>query len=42
MTIKFKCAKCGQEMNVAYAEGFRQHLGHSYPQDNVLGELVGG
>lgn len=25
---------------VAYAEGFRQHLGHSYPQDNLLGELL--
>jgi LmbE family N-acetylglucosaminyl deacetylase len=30
-------ARCG----VAYAEGFRQHLGHSYPQDNLLGELLG-
>jgi N-acetylglucosamine malate deacetylase 1 len=35
-------AKRGKEMNVAYAEGFRQHLGHSYPQDNLLGELLGG
>ncbi len=26
----------------AHAEGFRQHLGHSYPQDNVLGQLLGG
>jgi LmbE family N-acetylglucosaminyl deacetylase len=26
---------------VAYAEGFRQHLGHSYPQDNLLGQLLG-
>jgi hypothetical protein len=23
------------------AEGFRQHLGHSYPQDNKLGDLLG-
>lgn len=23
------------------AEGFRQHLGHSYPQDNLLGKLLG-
>lgn len=26
---------------VAFAEGFRQHLGHSYPQDNLLGTLLG-
>ena len=26
----------GKEIGVAYAEGFRQHLGHSYPQDNAL------
>jgi LmbE family N-acetylglucosaminyl deacetylase len=26
---------------VTYAEGFRQHLGHSYPQDNRIGKLLG-
>ena len=31
----------GQACGVAYAEGFRQHLGHSYPQDNLLGKLLG-
>ena len=31
----------GREAGVAYAEGFRQHLGHSYPQDNILGKLLG-
>jgi LmbE family N-acetylglucosaminyl deacetylase len=31
----------GRPRGVAYAEGFRQHLGHSYPQDNVLGQLLG-
>ena len=31
----------GNECGVPFAEGFRQHLGHSYPQDNVLGELLG-
>jgi len=25
----------------AFAEGFRQHLGHSYPQSNLLAELLG-
>lgn len=34
-------AKRGQECGAAFAEGFRQHLGHSYPQANVLGELLG-
>jgi hypothetical protein len=24
------------EMKSKYAEAFRQHLGHSYPQDNIL------
>ena len=31
----------GAEAGVEYAEGFRQHLGHSYPQDNLLGALLG-
>jgi LmbE family N-acetylglucosaminyl deacetylase len=30
----------GRECGVAAAEGFRQHLGHGYPQDNLLGELL--
>lgn len=35
------CAIRGREAGVAFAEGFRQHLGHSYPQDNLLGQLLG-
>jgi LmbE family N-acetylglucosaminyl deacetylase len=31
----------GREAGVAFAEGFRQHLGHSYPQDNLLGAVLG-
>ena len=31
----------GAAAGVRYAEGFRQHLGHSYPQDNILGRLLG-
>jgi LmbE family N-acetylglucosaminyl deacetylase len=31
----------GQAHGVAFAEGFRQHLGHSYPQDNILGQILG-
>ena len=34
-------AKQGQVAGVAFAEGYRQHLGHSYPQDNILGKLLG-
>jgi LmbE family N-acetylglucosaminyl deacetylase len=32
----------GRSCGVPFAEGFRQHLGHSYPQDNLLGGLLGG
>jgi N-acetylglucosamine malate deacetylase 1 len=32
----------GERMCVGYAEGFRQHLGHSYPQNPVLKELLAG
>jgi LmbE family N-acetylglucosaminyl deacetylase len=32
----------GRAAGVPFAEGFRQHLGHSYPQDNVICELLGG
>jgi LmbE family N-acetylglucosaminyl deacetylase len=31
----------GRASGVAFAEGFRQHLGHSYPQNNLLAELLG-
>lgn len=31
----------GREAGVAFAEGFRQHLGHSYPQDDLLGQVLG-
>ncbi len=31
----------GKSMGVEFAEGFRQHLGHSYPQGNLLAELLG-
>jgi hypothetical protein len=26
---------------VKYGEGFRQHLGHGYPQDNLLAAELG-
>lgn len=31
----------GQAAGVAFAEGYRQHLGHSYPKNNIVGELLG-
>src|SRR5262249_41354359 len=34
-------ARRGRERGAAFAEGFRQHLGHSYPQDNLLVRLLG-
>jgi LmbE family N-acetylglucosaminyl deacetylase len=33
------CAHRGREAGTAYAEGFRQHLGHGYPQDDLLAKL---
>ena len=32
----------GKTVGVPYAEGFRQHLGHAYPQDNILKRELGG
>jgi LmbE family N-acetylglucosaminyl deacetylase len=40
-SMKGWSARCGQAHGVAYAEGFRQHLGHSYPQENLLGQVLG-
>lgn len=31
----------GAPVDVPYAEGFRQHLGHSYPKNNILADLLG-
>jgi LmbE family N-acetylglucosaminyl deacetylase len=31
----------GRACGVNFAEGYWQHLGHSYPQENLLGELLG-
>jgi LmbE family N-acetylglucosaminyl deacetylase len=30
----------GKAIGAAFGEGFRQHLGHSYPQDDLLGKLL--
>jgi LmbE family N-acetylglucosaminyl deacetylase len=34
-------SRTGQRYGVSQAEGYRQHLGHGYPQDNLLGNLLG-
>lgn len=34
-------AERGKEVGVKYAECYRQHLGHGYPQDNMLGKILG-
>ena len=43
-TMKDSGEKRGREIKSSFAEGFRQHLGHAYPQDNILkaelGDLV--
>jgi hypothetical protein len=31
----------GGQTGTDYAEGFRQHLGHGFPQDNVLKNILG-
>jgi LmbE family N-acetylglucosaminyl deacetylase len=31
----------GKEIETKYAEGFRQHLGHGYPPENMLFEILG-
>lgn len=31
----------GKQINTNYAEGFRQHLGHAFPQDNILKSVLG-
>ncbi len=33
-------AELGRQAGCEYAEGFRQHLGHPYPQDDRLGEVL--
>jgi len=42
--MKVADEKMGKQIGSAFAEGFRQHLGHAYPQDNILkaelGDLV--
>ncbi len=42
--MKVSDEKRGREIGCSFGEGFREHLGHAYPQDNILkaelGDLV--
>ena len=40
LSMKRFGAQRGAEIQVGYAEGFRQHLGHGYPQENKLKEIL--
>jgi LmbE family N-acetylglucosaminyl deacetylase len=41
LSMKRFAEKRGKEINTRYAEGFRQHLGHGYPRNNLLKEQLG-
>jgi len=41
LAMKRFSGKRGEEIGTKYAEGFRQHLGHGYPHDNILKGILG-
>jgi LmbE family N-acetylglucosaminyl deacetylase len=41
ISMRAWCAHRGEQCGTAFAEVFRQHLGHGYPQENLLGSLLG-
>jgi len=41
LAMKRFSGKRGEEVGKSYAEGFRQHLGHGYPHDNLLAKILG-
>jgi hypothetical protein len=38
LSMKRMSESRGKLAGVSYAEGFRQHLGHAFPQNNLLEE----
>lgn len=40
LAMKRFAQKRGRETGVEYAEGFRQHLGHGFPQENILSIIL--
>ena len=41
ISMKQNAERRGKEINVSYAEGFTQHLGHAFAQDNILKQILG-
>ena len=41
LAMKRFAGERGKEAGVEFAEGLRQHLGHGFPQDNILEEILG-
>lgn len=39
-SMKRRSAERGRLIGKPHGEGFRQHLGHGYPQDNIIGRLL--
>ncbi len=39
-TMKDWSRQLGKFIKCSYAEGFRQHLGHGFPQDNILNKIL--
>jgi LmbE family N-acetylglucosaminyl deacetylase len=39
-SMKEYSAKRGADINKKYGEGFRQHLGHAFPTDNILKDML--
>lgn len=42
ISMKEWSAARGRRIGAEYGEAFRQHLGHGYPKDNIILELLGG
>jgi LmbE family N-acetylglucosaminyl deacetylase len=40
-SVRELAEKRGKQAGVRYAEGFRKHLGHAFPQGNILMEVLG-
>jgi N-acetylglucosamine malate deacetylase 1 len=41
LTMKHWCEHRGRQIAAESGEGFRQHKGHAYPHENLLGQLLG-
>lgn len=41
LLMKRFAKKRGNEAGVEFAEGFRQHLGHGFPQENIIQQVLG-